>query len=32
MTQGDLSIDDYYQKMKTTADALCDVGHTIVDS
>ncbi|XP_066373808.1 uncharacterized protein [Miscanthus floridulus] len=31
MTQGDLSIDDYNQKMKTTADALRDIGHTIVD-
>ena len=32
MTQGDLSIDAYCQKMKTTADALCDVGHTVIES
>jgi len=29
MTQGDLSIDAYAQRMKHTADALCDVGHTV---
>ncbi|XP_066395985.1 uncharacterized protein [Miscanthus floridulus] len=30
--QGDLSIDAYCQKMKTTADALCDIGHTVIES
>jgi len=29
MTQGDLSIDAYAQRMKHTADALRDVGHTV---
>lgn len=32
MTQGDISIDEYCQKMKATADALHDVGHTVLDS
>jgi hypothetical protein len=32
MTQGDLSIDAYCQKMKAMADTLRDVGHTIIDS
>ena len=31
MTQGDSSINDYAQRMKATADALRDVGHTITD-
>ena len=32
MTQGDLSIDQFYQRMKQTADSLRDVGHTILAS
>jgi len=32
MTQGDLSIDQFCQCMKQTADSLRDVGHTILDS
>jgi len=32
MTQGDLSIDAYCQKMKTTVDALHDVSHTVIES
>ena len=32
MAQGDLSIDEYCQKMKATADALRDVGHAVLDS
>ncbi|XP_021308790.1 5'-3' exoribonuclease 2-like [Sorghum bicolor] len=32
MTQGDLSIDQFCQRMKQTADSLHDVGHTILDS
>jgi hypothetical protein len=32
MTQGDLSIDQFCQRMKQTADSLRDVGHTILAS
>ncbi|XP_066163983.1 uncharacterized protein [Oryza sativa Japonica Group] len=32
MTQGDLSIADYRQKVKTAADALRDVGHPVSES
>jgi len=32
MTQCNLSIDDYCQKIKATADALRDIDHTVVDS
>jgi hypothetical protein len=32
MTQGDLFIDAYCQKMKVMANTLRDVGHTIIDS
>ncbi|XP_066324128.1 protein BONZAI 1-like [Miscanthus floridulus] len=32
LVTGDLSIDAYCQKMKTTADALPDVGHTVIES
>nr|ABA95676.1 retrotransposon protein, putative, unclassified [Oryza sativa Japonica Group] len=32
MTQGDLSVADYCQRMKTVADALHDVGHPVTES
>jgi hypothetical protein len=32
MTQGDLPIADYCQKVKTAADALHDVGHPVTES
>lgn len=32
MTQGDLSVADYCQRMKTAADALRDVGHPVTES
>ncbi|XP_052146334.1 uncharacterized protein LOC127765463 [Oryza glaberrima] len=32
MTQGDMPIADYCQKVKTAADALCDVGHPVTKS
>jgi hypothetical protein len=32
MTQGDLSTNEFCQKMKAITDALRDIGHTIVNS
>ncbi|XP_062230343.1 uncharacterized protein LOC133928078 [Phragmites australis] len=32
MVQGTVSITDYFQKMKTLVDTLCDVGHLVSDS
>ena len=32
MTQGDLPVSDYCKRMKTLADSLRDIGHTVTDS